>query len=61
MNITYCNEICPIGKAAKEYFLNANNSAYDAVFDMHRFVENCFNACPFKGAHKEEEKTSEKS
>ena len=61
MNFEYCNDICPIGKAAKEHFLNINNSAYDAVFDVRNFVENCFNCCPFKSAHKEEEKTGEKS
>ena len=48
MNSTYCNDVCPIGKAAKEVFLDLNNSAYDAVFDFNYFVDNCQNRCPFK-------------
>ena len=48
MSITYCNEGCPIGKAAKEVFLNLNNSVYDAVFDFNCFVDNCYSRCPFK-------------
>ena len=53
MNLEYCNKQCPIGKAAREYFLNINNSAYDAVFDFKRFAANCFNVCIDKAAHVE--------
>jgi hypothetical protein len=55
MNSTYCNENCPIGRAAKEVFLDLNNSAYDAVFDFKYFVDNCYNRCPFKHIHNKSE------
>ena len=53
MNIEYCNNECQIGVAAKNLFLNLNNSAFDAVFDFQHFAENCFKVCPFKGVRKE--------
>ena len=31
MDITYCNDECSIGIAAREKFLDLNNSAYDAA------------------------------
>ena len=48
MNSTYCNDVCPIGKAAKAVFLDLNNSVYDAVFDFKNFTANCKKQCPFK-------------
>lgn len=51
MDITYCNDICPIGIAAREAFLEANNSAFDAAFDFRHFTDNCFKTCRFKDRH----------
>jgi hypothetical protein len=53
MDIIYCNETCPIGRAAREKFLNENNSAYDAFIDFKLFADKCFKACPCKEVHKE--------
>ena len=47
MNGTYC-ELCKIGKAAKDVFLDVNNSPFDAVTDFICFTENCFKTCPYK-------------
>lgn len=41
----YCSDTCPIGKAKKEQFLEENNSAYDAAFDMIHFVQECTKTC----------------
>lgn len=51
MDITYCNDKCSIGKAARDEFLAMNNSAFDAAFDFRYFTENCFKRCPFKSEH----------
>ena len=51
MNIRYCNEHCCIGQAAKEKFLDVNNSAIDAAMDFRFFIDNCFKTCPHKSAH----------
>lgn len=51
MDITYCNDSCPIGKAARELFLDFNNSAFDAAFDFRHFADNCFKVCPLKDKH----------
>lgn len=61
MDITYCNDECPIGKAARDEFLNLNNSAYDAAMDFRFFTDNCFKTCPYKAIHlkREQEKTNE--
>lgn len=61
MDITYCNDQCPIGRAAREEFLKTNNSAFDAAFDFRHFTKNCFKACPFKDKHKEEPKNNERN
>lgn len=53
MDITYCNDHCPIGKAARDEFLSINNSAFDAAFDFRRFTDNCFKTCLFKDKHLE--------
>lgn len=54
MNIVYCNDECPIGRAMRDKFLNENNSAYDAAMDFRFFVDKCFVDCPYKAAHMEE-------
>ena len=51
MDITYCNDTCLIGKAARETFLDANNSVFDAVIDFRYFTKNCYLTCPHKAAH----------
>lgn len=51
MDITYCNDKCPIGIAMRDRLLNMYNSAFDAVFDFHRFTENCFKTCQYKYEH----------
>ena len=48
MYITYCNTGCTIGKAARDKFLMANNSIFDAVMDFNFFTENCAKSCPYK-------------
>jgi hypothetical protein len=53
MNIVYCNDTCPIGRAARDYFLKVNNSAFGAAFDFQSFTKNCFNACPFYDKHRD--------
>lgn len=61
MDISYCNEVCPIGKAARDKFLDINNSALDAATDFRFFTDNCFKACQFKSEHlkREQENKSE--
>ena len=51
LNIEYCNNNCPIGRAAREYFLENNNSAFDAAYDFRSFASNCFKACQLKSMH----------
>lgn len=58
MNINYCNNCCPIGKAAKDVFLEINNSAFDAAFDFRYFAENCFKTCHCKNEHREVNNTN---
>lgn len=52
MNADYCNRRCPIGKAARETFLELNESIFGAVRDFDVFTENCFKTCPYKAKHK---------
>lgn len=56
MNLEYCNYHCPKGIEAREKFLNENNSAYDAVIDFWAFADKCFETCPYKDKHTEENK-----
>jgi hypothetical protein len=56
MDITYCNEKCPIGIAARDEFLELNNSAFDAAIDFGIFTENCFKTCPHRAAHDKQTK-----
>jgi hypothetical protein len=51
MDITYCNDTCTVGQAARDDFLASNNSAYDAAMDFRFFVKNCFLTCPHKNEH----------
>ena len=51
MDITYCFENCPIGKAAGEVYKYMNNSMLDAASDFNAFADNCFKTCPFKSVH----------
>jgi hypothetical protein len=51
LNISYCNDVCPIGKAARDEFLKINNSAYDAAIDFRFFTDNCFKTCHNKAVH----------
>jgi hypothetical protein len=51
LDITYCYEECPIGKAACEELLKLNNSAIDAAIDFDIFTENCFKTCLHKNMH----------
>lgn len=55
MNLDYCNENCPIGKKAKDEFLNDNNSVFDAVIDFWYFVDECIKTCPYKDKYTTEE------
>lgn len=59
MDITYCFEMCSIGKAASDKFLDLNNSAIDAAIDFGSFTENCFKTCPHKSAHENYKTTKE--
>lgn len=59
MNIVYCNEICTIGSAARNKFLEVNNSALDAAMDFRFFIDNCFETCPHKDEHVKIENTKE--
>lgn len=60
MDITYCNDICPIGRAARDEFLNLNNSAFDAAMDFRHFTDNCFKNCLYKSEHfKKEQEQNE--
>ena len=56
MNITYCDEQCPLGIKKSKEFLDNNNSAYDAALDFVWFAEKCFETCPYKDKHTEEKK-----
>lgn len=51
MNIEYCDKQCPIGIAARNKFLDENNSAYDAAIEFHFFTDNCFKTCVQKEFH----------
>ena len=53
MDITYCNDICAIGQAARDKFIEESNSAFDAVFDFKSFVVKCSQNCPYKVAQGE--------
>jgi hypothetical protein len=55
MNIEYCNSRCPIGKKAKDEFLNDNNSVFDAVIDFWHFVDECIKTCPYTDKYTTEE------
>jgi hypothetical protein len=59
LDITYCNNNCTIGIAARDKFLAQNNSVFDAAFDFNCFVENCFKSCPHKEAHMKQEEIAE--
>jgi hypothetical protein len=54
MDITYCNDKCPIGIEARNKFLNENNSAYGAAVSFNFFTEKCFKTCPYKAEHMKE-------
>ena len=54
MDITYCNDKCPIGIEARNKFLNENNSAYGAAVSFNFFTEKCFKTCPHKAEHMKE-------
>lgn len=56
MDITFCNNECSIGKAARDKFLDMNNSAYDAAIDFWAFTDNCFKTCPHKAEHAKKDK-----
>lgn len=60
MDITYCNDICSKGKAARDKFLNDNNSAFDAAIDFWHFTDECFKSCPYKAIHEERDKEEAK-
>lgn len=51
MDVSYCDNNCVIGMAARDKFLYMNNSVFDAAIDFNNFVENCFKTCPYKEAH----------
>lgn len=51
MDISYCNDKCPIGKAMRDKFLNENNSAYDAALDFRFFIDKCFQDCSHRAEH----------
>lgn len=45
----YCIKECPIGKKQSEKFLEDAESAWDAAFDMHLFVDECIKTgCPYE-------------
>ena len=44
----FCFDNCPIGREAKQKFLDENNSAYDAAIDFRLFVEECKKSCKIK-------------
>lgn len=46
-NISFCSNECPIGKAARDSFLDVNNSAIDAAIDFNFFIEKCIRSCPY--------------
>lgn len=52
MDITYCNETCPIRKAAQAVFLEQNNSVFEAASAFTNFIANCLKVCPFKTNYK---------
>ena len=41
----YCFEVCPKGREMKDYFLDNNNSVYDAVVDFKLFEKECAKTC----------------
>ena len=51
MDITFCYEHCPIGRAASDKFLAMNASAIDAAFDFQYFTKNCLKTCQYKQKH----------
>lgn len=55
MDIKYCNDKCDLGIAAREKFLNINNSAYDAALDFIFFIDECYRECPHKAEHSKEQ------
>ena len=44
-NSNYCLDICPIGKKAKEHFLEINDSVIDAISDFNDWINNCKEDC----------------
>jgi hypothetical protein len=52
IDITYCNDQCPVGKEARDRALDTNNSVFDAAIDFNNFVEHCANTCPYQEAQK---------
>lgn len=51
MDITFCNDKCPIGIKAREQLLETKESVFDVVSDFYTFTENCFNTCLYKAEH----------
>ena len=51
MDITYCNDTCPIGQKMRDKLLDENNSAFDAAIDFRMFIRKCFESCPNKAVH----------
>lgn len=43
--LEYCSNICDIGCNTKKRLLDESESASDAAFDMHCFVEKCSETC----------------
>lgn len=41
----YCRFTCEKGCKAQDRFIEQNNSAFDAVIDMHFFLDNCRKTC----------------
>lgn len=54
MDITYCNEKCTIGIAARDEFLDINNSVFDAAIAFRFFTKNCFKTCPHRAEHEKQ-------
>ena len=48
MSNNYCNNGCPIGKAARDVFIELNESIFGAVDNFNAFTDNCIKICPFK-------------
>lgn len=52
MDIYYCKNHCPIGKAARKVFLDLNDSVFAADAAIGDFIVHCFSrCCPFKKVH----------